>query len=390
MPTQVLTPLDFGAATKLTGRVFRKQILPVGSINYQGRRIEFSREKLAAIEAAYRDQAFDFVPLVLADEKNTHTMDPRATSGKVIDMELAADGLDVIVHADDEAAQLLEKHPEIGISARILENYDRADGRHYPAAIQHALITADPRITGMRPWEAVNLSIEVDNTVDLTAATFADDTKEEPMAQLTDDELAKLRSLLAEFDNAPTGNDNPGDQPAEDKPEDTPGDPELTDEELEAIALEALAAEGGETPAEDAPAPSEPELVTASNDSAAVELANARTAELQVQLANIQAQLDQRNYEAERDKLASEYGIPPAVTELAKPLLLGSNVIELSNGDSVDAGAVMRKVLTEFGRQIKLLDLSSPLGSAVETDQDKAKADELRSWVGQARAQLGV
>jgi hypothetical protein len=388
MPTQVLTPLDFGAATKLAGRVFRKQILPVGSINYQGRKIEFSREKLAAIEAAYRDSAFDFVPLVLADEKNTHTMDPRATSGKVIDMELAADGLDVIVHADDEAAQLLERHPEIGISARILENYDRADGRSYPAAIQHALITADPRITGMRPWEAVNLSIEVDSTLDLTAATYTDNTEETPMAQLTDDELTKLRSLLSEFDNAPAGTP---DEPTEDAPSDTPAEPDLTDAELEAIALEALAAEGGDEPAEDAPKQPEPELVTASNtDSAAVELANARTAELQVQLANIQAQLDERNYEAERDRLASEFGIPPAVTELARPLLLGSTVIELSNGTSVDAGAVMRKVLAEFGRQMKLLDLSSPLGSPLETDQAKAEADERKSWVEQARTQLGV
>ncbi|HET6503558.1 MAG TPA: hypothetical protein VFG87_22640, partial [Amycolatopsis sp.] len=263
MPTQVLTPLDFGATTKLAGRVFRKQILPVGSINYQGRRIEFSREKLAAIEAAYRDSAFDFVPLVLADEKNTHTMDPRATSGKVIDMELSGDGLDVIVQADDEAAQLLERHPEIGISARILENYDRADGKSYPAAIQHALITADPRITGMRPWEAVNLSIEVDSTLDLTASTFANDTKEKPMAQFTDDELTKLRSLLSEFDNAPGGTP---DEPTEDAPSGTPAEPELTDAELEAIALEALAAEGGDEPAEVAPKQPEPELVTAAND----------------------------------------------------------------------------------------------------------------------------
>ncbi|HET6505033.1 MAG TPA: hypothetical protein VFG87_30150 [Amycolatopsis sp.] len=387
MPTQVLTPLDFGAATKVAPSIWRKQILPVGSINYQGRKIEFSREKLAAIEAAYRDSAFDFVPLVLADEKNTHTMDPRATSGKVIDMELAADGLDVIVHADPEAAELLDKHPEIGISARILENYDRADGRQFPAAMQHALITADQRITGMRPWEAVNLSIEVDNTVDLTAATFANDTKEKPMAQFTDDELAKLRALLSEFDNAPASTP---DEPTEDAPSGTPGEPELTDAELEAIALEALAAEGGDEPAEVAPKQPEPELVTAANDSAAVELANARTAELQVQLANIQSQLDERNYEAERDRLASEFGIPPAVTELARPLLLGSNVIELSNGNQVDAGEVMRKVLTEFGRQMKLLDLSSPLGSPLETDQAKAEADERKSWVEQARTQLGV
>ena len=175
MTTQILSPIDLGATAKVGGRLYRKQLLPVGSINYKGRRIDFTRDKLAAMADAFRAGAFDSVPLVMADVDNRHTMDPRATAGEMVDLELTADGLDGVFRASEEAAKLLDSYPKVGISARILENYERADGKSFPAAIQHALITSDPRITGMRPWEAVNLSgeVQVDSVLDLTAESFA-------------------------------------------------------------------------------------------------------------------------------------------------------------------------------------------------------------------------
>lgn len=391
MTTQILTPLDFGAPTHMSERVFRKQILPIGSINYKGRKIDFTRDKLAAIEAAYRDGAFDFVPLVVADERNTHTMDPRHTSGKVIDMELAADGLDVIVQADDDVAKVLQRHPEIGISARLLENYERADGKQYPAAIQLALVTADPRITGMRPWEAVNLSTEqVEATVDLTGHTFATPGAHNPEEHampnpFTDEEAEELRALLTLTRAAAADLDND-----EDDEDDVPDpDDELLDidggmpaDQLQQIAKQAL------TEPAPAPAPVEPMVVAASNErSAEVELSHARANELELQLANVQRQLDERNYLAERERLARDCGIPPAVTDLARPLLEGSTVVELSNGVEVDAGQVVRQMLTEIGKHVKLLDLSN--GQPVFPDDDSETHDR-RQWVDDARKQLGV
>lgn len=399
MTTQILSPVDLGTTSKVGGRLFRKQVLPVGSINYKGRRIDFTREKLAAMEAAFRDRAFDSVPLVFADKDNAHTMDPRQTTGEMVDVELTADGLDGIFRASDEAAKLLESYPKVGVSARILENYERADGRSFPAAIQHALITSDPRITGMRPWEAVNLSSEVDGeTLDLTAESFASPGEQEGVEMatpLTDDELQKLRGLLDLLQQDETSEDdgNDSEQPADeqaatdesDSGEQESSEEEVTEDELDALALQILSEEQAEENNEQA---KKPETVAASNDdNAAVELANARVAEMETQLSNMQRQLDEKNFLSERDRLATEFGIPPAITDLARPLLQGHQVIELSNGNSVDAGKVMRDVLSALGKQIQLLDLSSAVGSAFETDEEKSEAAEREDFVKAFRAQ---
>lgn len=413
MTTQILSPIDLGATSKVGGRLFRKQILPVGSINYQGRRIDFTRDKLSAMADAFRSGAFDSVPLVMADTENRHTMDPRATTGEMVDVELTADGLDGVFRASDEAAKLLESYPKVGISARILEDYERADGKRFPAAIQHALITSDPRITGMRPWAAVNLSAEAggENVLDLSAETFAPagGGQEGAMmpAPFTDDETAMLRQLLAQMQG-----ENPDSEEEGEELSDSAGEefPELSEEELNALALEVLGDEDEPTEPQDSEesqdsdesadseqgsgeehtAEEQAEPIAASNDAPAVELANARVAEMETQLSNLQGELDKRNFETERDKLASEFGIPPAVTDLARPLLQGRQVIELSNGNSVDAGQVVREVLQAVGQQFRLLDLSSSVGTAFESDQDKAEADDRTRWVNDTIHSLGL
>jgi hypothetical protein len=409
MTTQILSPIELGETSKVGGRLFRKQILPVGSINYKGRRIDFTRDKLAEMEQAFRSRAFDTVPLVFADKDNTHTMDPRATTGEMVDVELTADGLDGIFRASDEAAKLLESYPKVGVSARILENYERADGRSFPAAIQHALITSDPRITGMRPWEAVNLSVEVESTLDLTAETFAPvgGQEEVEMAErsLTEDEIGRVvRAVIAQMQEGPEATAaDPG--AVEDEQDETPEgvedgtsgseqDDDVSDEELDRLIAGILAAEDGaeqEQPADQQQEEvAEPEPVAASNDTPATELANARAQELEVQLANMQRKLDERDFVAERTQLAEKYGIPPAVTDLARPLLEGRQVIELSNGNSVDAGRVVRDVFAALGEKIRLLDLSSAVGSAFETDKDKDETEDRNNWISKTRADLGL
>lgn len=45
----VLSPIDLSAATKVGGRVFSKQILPVGSTSHGGERLDFTRERLESM-----------------------------------------------------------------------------------------------------------------------------------------------------------------------------------------------------------------------------------------------------------------------------------------------------------------------------------------------------
>ena len=58
--------------------------------------------------------------------------------------------------ASDEGAKVLRENPKLGVSARIVESYQRADGRHFTAALQHVLGTLDPRIPACargKPWK---------------------------------------------------------------------------------------------------------------------------------------------------------------------------------------------------------------------------------------------
>lgn len=86
-----------------------------------------------------------------------------------------------------------------------------------------------------------------------------------------------------------------------------------------------------------------------------------------------------------------EFGMPPAVIDMAAPVLKGTgHVIDLANGDKVDAGDTMRKVLTEIGKQFKLLDLGTEMGSSVEGDVDTDAVRETRDATTKAvRAMMG-
>jgi len=104
----------------------------------------------------------------------------------------------------------------------------------------------------------------------------------------------------------------------------------------------------------------------------AIDLATARQEETARELSVITARLREQDYEAEKRKLA-DLGVPPYITELARPLIEGSGrVVEMANGRSADAGQIMRKVLTEYAQQARLLDLDVELGSPMDEPEDAA------------------
>ena len=154
----VLSPLTGGSAIELGGGLWRKKLLPVGNISYKGRTLHFTADYLARLADAFRDHAYDSVPLQLADKDNAHTNAVERYAGEIIDADVAADGLYVTVRPTDRGQQLLSENPKLGVSARIVEDYARADGKFYPAAIQHVLATHDPRITGLGGWQQVDMA----------------------------------------------------------------------------------------------------------------------------------------------------------------------------------------------------------------------------------------
>ncbi|HEY2085605.1 MAG TPA: hypothetical protein VGH54_06165, partial [Mycobacterium sp.] len=185
---------------------------------------------------------------------------------------------------------------------------------------------------------------------------------------LTPDEVTAMVAPDAEDD---------GEDGAEDDGDDLVAQIEgMTDEQLAALEAEFNA----ETTEAEAPAyrPNtvpEGEPVAAgltAEAQFAIDLANARQEETARELAVVTARLREEDYQAEKRRLADS-GVPPYITELARPLLEGAgHAVELSNGKTVDAGAVMRRVLTEYARQARLLDLDVELGSPMDEPEGVA------------------
>lgn len=170
----LLSPQDDGVAIELSQKVYRKRILPKATINYRGRKITFDEQYLADLANSYQQSAYDQVAFMLADTTNSHTLDPERFRGEVLGVDVADDGLYAKIQVTPEMADLLKLNPKLGVSARILENYERSDGKRFPRALQHVLGTLDPVIPGLGTWEEVALSngVPADNVLDLSATSY--------------------------------------------------------------------------------------------------------------------------------------------------------------------------------------------------------------------------
>jgi hypothetical protein len=422
MTKELRPPRYRGDAIELGNRHWRTQLLPVGEIEYKGRTLRFDREYLKGLVAAFKAKAFDLVPFQLARDDNKHTNDPERYRGEVVGLEMAPDGLDLILEATEAGDELLRTNPRLGVSARIYEEYVRSDGKSWPQALQHVLATLDPHIPGMRSWKEIEVPVALSQqigdveVVDLSDATFGEEEGGTDEVAFSKEDRAALIELLTKARKA-KGDDEIAalvDELIADSEVDD--ETELSDEELDKLIAEAESEANAkltdedsgeddsgdeseeETEEEPEPVSRKREPVAASNKgrrSRALELANAQIAEQGEQLAVMQAGLDDASYLREREVFVRTYGIPPKIVDLARPLLEGAgHIVELSGGDEIDAGAVVRRVLVEFGNQIKLLDLSGVIGSGLEDDEEKEEAaqhaTETAEFVAAARKSFGL
>jgi hypothetical protein len=412
MTTAVLTPQDRAPAEHTGAQFWRKRLLPVGSITYEGRKIDFTPEYLAGLAGTFHHRAYDQVPFQLAGQDNKHTNDVRAFGGEIAAMTAEPDGLWLTLSTTDEGSKILHDNPRLGVSARIVEDYQRSDGQFYPAAIQHVLGTLDPRVPSLGPWQAVDLANDGVPVIDLSEITFdAPDSGGETMPDLNAEQQARLARFLAVPEDqmnallASLGSDGgtPGSGAA--PPARPAAGTELSDAELAELmaAAEELDGDGGGDALTDAEleelmaeqgAPAGEGAALSGSAQLAIELANARAEENERQLREITGQLDGQRYEAERHRFMTDYFIAPYIVDLARPLLEGTgHTIDLANGTEVDAGAIIRQVFTEFGKITRMLDLGNEIGSAIAPDEgDQADASRAATLATAARfrAQTGI
>lgn len=395
----VFTPFAHAATVELSNRLWRKQLIPVGDFDYKGGKLSFTKAYLKDLAQSFKDKVFPGVPFQLAGADNKHTNAVANTVGKVRDVELGDDGLYVIIEASEDGEKVLKQYPELGVSARIYENYTRSDGRHWPAALQHVLGTWDPHLPGMKGWEAVSLSNDGDD-VDVVDLTEIDITRKEGPVALTDDDKKQLSELLKKVRDGGSGiSDDDLDSLIDSAAGGDEGDDEgeLSDEELAQLLKDAgvdLEEEGEEEPEEEG----QRQTVSASNKGhrRELDLANAQLAQQREELSRITGQLDEQAFTNEKGKYVRDLGLPPTAIEMARPLLEGTgHVIELAGGDEVDAGRVMRNVLDEIGRCVKVLDLGHLVGSgevppdAEEAERLEQEAKERDAFVKGERARMG-
>lgn len=464
MAREVRTPIADGDVVELGNGIYRKQVLRPLEIDYRGRKIRFDRGYFDNVASSFRAQAFDTVPFVLAPENNSHTMAAeRGAYGEVLGMESSDDGLFATLRLSEEAERIVQANPKFGVSVRVKEQYTRPDGQHYPAAMQHLLGTWDPKITGLSPWEPVDLSNEPGTEViDLSKP---DDTEEQDMtASLAGPDLADLiaRGVIsvndpdaldaAGVDWTADGDTAAADDTAEDAdaagaeddnrawPLDSDGFPDIeamspeefaawsqtladdesvedTDDDLgeitdaDATDDQDDAGQGGDhtdEPYADLDDPddyghADPAEVAASHAyGAALELSHddpadyhagyqAAVVEMSGEQNELRNRVDRSDYIAERNALVQKHSLPPFLIDLAQPLLQGTGRdVVLSNGDTVDAGDVVRKVISGFGQTldrlgINLLDLSQSHGQVL-TGSGELDAADAAERTAKARA----
>src|SRR6516165_3695663 len=122
MTSLVLTPFTTGRPIELAGGLWRKKLLPVGEVAYQGRTLRFTPGYLRDLADAFRARAYDQVPLQLAGADNRHTNDVERTAGHIVDMDADDDGLWITAAVTDRGTRVLRDNPQLGVSARIVED----------------------------------------------------------------------------------------------------------------------------------------------------------------------------------------------------------------------------------------------------------------------------
>lgn len=315
--TTIISPLLGEEAIKLSEKkgIYRKQILPRGKFNYDGEVIDFDQIGKDA-KAAFEAGALDQVPFQLADGGNNHNWKPENYRGDVKNIELADDGVyatfDFSHHPD--MIDLIEKNPKFGVSAQIERNLKRGDGKEFSHAFSHVLGTLNPRVTGMKPWEALTLSKTDDEVIDLTdveVTSAVTDTKktEDETVTLSKADYDRMKSFLDSLDKAET----------------------LTFSEGE-----------GEGQEEENPA------IKLANERAENALKLARQSEVKLAAAE---------WKTKRQELISA-GVPPVLLSKADALMErpDSDVkpIQLSNSQSLDPKAILLSVLEEAKGTIDL------------------------------------
>lgn len=173
------------AKTK-TGAIFRKKILPYGTIIHPKtkKKIAITKEIGAQMKKNFdAGLGVDMVQTPLADDNNAHSQRPDLNRGEVIDIELTDDGIYTIMDIrDKDVADSMREKKIRGSSAYInMNGVDNNTGEIIGPVLVHNCITNNPYVTGLGDYEEIlAMSDSFDGEKDTVHLfEFIDDSKSE-------------------------------------------------------------------------------------------------------------------------------------------------------------------------------------------------------------------
>lgn len=377
MTDAILTPFDLSDATHTGRRRFWKRILPKTEIEYKGQKVNFDDQFHTDLAESFRKGAYDQVPLVFADGNNQHNMDPRNFGGDILDIQHRTDGTYALIEADKEAHKAITRNPKLGVSARIVQGLQKADGRTFNRAVNHVLLTMNPRVSGLGPWQAVDLSEDADiEVVDLTASDYEEGS---PMGKSTTQTGDKTKRSLPEIDLSALSDeefqellDFTATLPEVDPDADEEIDPDET-EDLEAETARKVKKKSKTKITIDKE--SENDEDADDDDEDETDLSEVSTnRELAGTVRQMQIDLAESRWETERETLAAQ-GVPPFFLDLAEPVLSQPNAftIDLSDGEEIDASDTIRQMLNGVKG---IMDFTPEIGHQIDLTADQVPEDK--------------
>lgn len=404
----IYTPFDLSDATPAGRRRFWKQVLPFTTINYKGHKIKFDKKFHMDLADAFRKEAFDQVPVVFADDDNRHNMNPRNFGGDVLDMQVRPTGTYALIEADEEAAKAIEKNPKLGVSARIRQMVEKSDGRKFPRAVEHICLTMNPRVTGMEPWQAVDLSDEDADieVVDLTAENYQEGndmgvrTAKKASSKQPQDRRRKGEKTTSRRIDLSALSDEQFEQMldlAETLTADPEEDEDLDEEDLDEDEVEDEAPrktrrkksktkvtveKDEETDDPDDDEEDEEDDNTDLSDSDRVMRDNERS-----QFQQMRFDLAEERWDNDR----SDYlraGVPAFLLDLAEPVLSlpDAMTIDLSDDEVLDASETIRKMLDGVKG---IIDLTGEVGHQMDLSEDEETRDDADKFLDEWDKQYG-
>lgn len=333
---------------------WKKEILPSGTRKYKGQTLDFSKINPAVV-AAFDEKVLDSVPFVLALTDNAHPepgQEAETLEGDLDRLEMTDGrlfGYFDFSESPDMVAKIKKSNGKFGVSARIDVGYTREDtGKTYDYVLSHVCGTTRPHIKGMQPWEAVTLSEESKKnmTVDLSTEVIDEETTSGEVVELPEG-IAK-----ADFDKVLAF---------------------IKDQEDAEKAIEKLT--GGDDKDKGAATLSE-------SDRKAIELSESRAATALKLAEEARAEAAQERWNAQKALLIRD-GVPPAIVNLAEPVLSSPKkaTIKLSDSDEVDASKVISDILDACKGTLKFGEES---GSQTHREGGKGDLDkEFAEWAGE-------